>query len=108
MPVRLCKISARVITIPPKVNLCDLQEIKVLRSPSVAKKTDNKLETVNVSQKCVGDTECSNPPELDLDDSVLIKEEKQQVHQFLTKWDGNFLKGPIDLGCAKLVEHKIH
>ena len=23
-------------------------------------------------------------------------------------WDGNFSKGPTDLGCAKLVEHEIH
>ena len=108
VPVRLCNISARVITIPPKANLCDLQEVKVLRSPSVAKKTDSKLETVNVNQQCVGDTECSNPPGLDLDDSVLTQEQKQQVRQFLTKWDGIFSKGPTDLGCAKLVEHEIH
>ena len=40
VPVRLCNISARVITIPPKGNLRDLQEVKVLWSPSVAKKTD--------------------------------------------------------------------
>ena len=108
VPVRLCNISARVITIPHKANLCDLQEVKVLRSPSVAKKTDSKLETVNVNQQCVGDTECSNPPGLDLDDSVLTQEQKQQVRQFLTKWDGIFSKGPTDLGCAKLVEHEIH
>ena len=108
VPVRLCNISARVITIPPKANLCDLQEVKVLRSPSVAKKTDSKLETVNVNQQCVGDTECSNPPGLDLDDSVLTQDQKQQFRQFLTKWDGIFSKGPTDLGCAKLVEHEIH
>ena len=108
VPVRLCNITARVITIPPKANLCDLQEVKVLRSPSVAKKTDSKLETVNVNQQCVGDTECSIPPGLDLDDSVLTQEQKKQVRQFLTKWDGIFSKGPTDLGCAKLVEHEIH
>ena len=43
-----------------------------------------------------------------MDDSVLTQEQKQQVRQFLTKWDGIFSKGPTDLGCAKLVEQEIH
>ena len=109
VPVRLCNLSARVITIPPKANLCDLHEVKVLRSPSVAKKTDNKQKTsVNVNQQCAADTKHNTPPGLDLENSVLTNEQKQQVRQFLSRWDGIFSKSPTDLGCAKLVEHEIH
>ena len=108
VPVRLCNLSARVITIPPKANLCDLHEVKVLRSPSVAK-TDNKQKTsVNVNQQCAVDTKSNTPPGLDLENSVLTIEQKQQVRQFLSRWDGIFSKSPTDLGCAKLVEHEIH
>ena len=108
VPVRLCNLSARVVTIPPKANLCNLQEVKVLRSPSVTKKNDDILETVNVNQQCVFDIDkADGPPGLSLDDSVLTEEQKQQVHHFLTKWESIFLKSPTDLSCSKLVEHEV-
>ena len=89
--------------------MCDLKEVEVLRSPSVTRNNDDKLETVNVNQQCAVDTDKTDgPPGLSLDDSVLTEERKQQVRHFLTKWEGIFSKSLTDLGCAKLGEHEIH
>ena len=32
VPVRLCNMSAKIVTLPPKSNICELQEVKLLRS----------------------------------------------------------------------------
>ena len=73
----------------------------------MAKKTDIELETVNVNQQCIADTECNEPLELDLDESVLTKERKQHVRQCLTNWDAFCSKSSTYLDCTKLVEHRI-
>ena len=73
------------------------------------KNNDDILETINVNQQCVVDTDkTGTPPGLSIDDSVLTEEQKQQVRNFLTKWEGIFSISLTDLGCAKLVEHEIH
>lgn len=46
--VRICNISAKVLSIPPKANLCELQEVKVLKSWSPDQNsdlTDHKTRT---------------------------------------------------------------
>ena len=37
VPVRLCNMSAKIVTLPPKSNICELQEVKLLRSLSIIK-----------------------------------------------------------------------
>ena len=32
VPVKLCNMSAKIVTLPPKSNMCELQEVKLLRS----------------------------------------------------------------------------
>ena len=109
VPVRLCNMSARTLKIPPKSNLCDLHEVKVLRSPSVAQPSDNS-DTVNIKQQRIVDDgdDDDDQPEVDLDASVLTEEQKHKVRMILNKWQNIFSKGPTDLGCTNLVEHEIH
>ena len=47
----------------------------------MANKTDIKLKAVNANQQCIADTECYEPLELDLDESVLTKERKQHIQR---------------------------
>ena len=89
VPVRICNMSTRTLKIPPKSNLCDLQEVKVLRSPSVAQPSDNS-DTVNIKQQRI------------------TEEQKHKVRIILNKWQNIFSKCPTDLGCTNLVEHEIH
>ena len=110
IPVRLFNMSARVVTVLPKSNLCDLQEVKVLRSPSVTEKKDYILETANVNQQIVSDQDQpDNPFGEDLGDSVLTVEQKEQVRHFINKWEGIFSKScSTDLGRTNLIEREIH
>ncbi|MCG8034916.1 MAG: hypothetical protein JAZ03_22460, partial [Candidatus Thiodiazotropha taylori] len=111
VPVKLFNMSARVVTIPPKAKLCSLEEVKVLRSPSLSKKSDDSLGPFKVNQQTVSHDKNAGPsvpPDINLDDSVLTEEQKVQIRHFLAKWNGIFSKSPTDLGCAKLVEHEIH
>ena len=95
IPVRICNISAKLMSIPPRANLCELQEVKVLRSwspdqnPSMSgKKTEdpeNQLECLGIDI-----TKCC------------IEGEQQEAATNL------FSKGPTDLGCTDLTEHEIH
>ena len=45
MPIKIFNMSAEVLKIPPGITLCQLKEVKVLRS--VNPLTDNKTTTFN-------------------------------------------------------------
>ena len=58
MPVRIFNISAKVMALPVKTNICQLQEVKVLRSLSITKDdnltcvdNDTPLRTAQVNQQ---------------------------------------------------------
>ena len=81
----------------------------MLRSPSVAKPSDNS-DTVNIKQQRIVDDgdDDDDHTEVDLDASVLTEEQKHKVRIIFNKWQNIFFKGPTDLGCTNLVKHEIH
>ncbi|MCG7874805.1 MAG: RNase H-like domain-containing protein, partial [Candidatus Thiodiazotropha endolucinida] len=105
VPVRIYNISARVLSIPPKSRLCELQEVKVLRSWSPDQTPHSPAE-----RRAAG-----NEPEtqleslgIDLTTCCLEDKERQRVQTILGKWTSVFSQGPTDLGCTNLIEHEIH
>ena len=108
VPVRIFNMSAKVVTLPSKSDLCHLSEVKVLRSPSFAKRESIKTETVHLNQQTVNEEELFDSKGIQLDDSILTPEQKERVRHFLAKWQDVFSKSPTDLGCTNLVEHEIH
>ena len=104
IPVRICNISAKVLSVPPKANLCELHEVKVLRSwsPShisnVTGKQTEGIESEDVL-KSLG---------VNMTDCCLEDKERDTARNILSKWTSIFSKGPTDLGCTDLTEHEIH
>ena len=109
VPVRLFNMSAKVITIKPKSDLCELHEVKVLRSvdPVASDK-----ETVTVNQHRVTEerksTEEQLPSGIKLEESNLSPEQAEQLNTFLLKWKNIFSTGLNDLGNCDLVKHAIN
>ena len=112
VPVRIFNMSAKVMTLPAKTNVCQLQEVKVLRSETFDKVKNTPLRTSNPPSKTAQifqqttDSDTSLP-QVDLDGAKLSPEERVKVEQVLRKWQDVFSKGPTDLGCTNLVEHEI-
>ena len=88
IPVRLFNMSTKMLTIPPRSDLYQLQEVKVLRSPSLAKEGASSI-SVNVNQQTVS-AEKANKPMLDLSKSVLTEDQKGHEHDFLSQWQDVF------------------
>ena len=105
VPVRVCNMSAKIVTLPPKTSLCDLHEVKVLRSLLLGDKDSVKA---HVNQQRVEMERPSHLDGVDLDDTKLSTEQTHEVSQFLTKWQHVFSKTSTDLGCTDLVKHEIH
>ena len=105
IPVRLFNMSTKILTIPPKSDLCQLHEVKVLRSPALAKEGHSSV-SVNVNQQTVS-AEKVNKPMVDLSKSVMTEDQKGHVHDFLSQWQEVFFHSPTDLGRTNLVEHEI-
>ena len=96
IPVHLFNMSTKIRTIPPKSDLCQLHEVKVLRSPALVKEGDSSA-SVNVNQQTVS-AEKVNKPMVDLSKSVLTEDQKGHVHDFLSQWQDVFSHSPTDLG----------
>ena len=105
VPVRVCNMSAKMVTLPPKTSLCDLHEVKVLCSLPLGVKDSVKA---HVSQQRVETEKPSHLDRVDLSDTKLSTEQKHEVLQFLQKWQHVFSKSSTDLGCTDLVQHEIH
>ena len=112
VPVRIFNMSAKVLTLSSKSTVCQLQEAKVLRSPSISKDdnlptmdTDTK-QSATLNQHNVGQGPTS-VPKVDLVGAKVSSEERVKVEQFLSNWQNVFSQSPTDLGCTNLVEHEI-
>ena len=109
VPVRLFNMSAKVITIKPKSDLCELHEVKVLRSVDPVASNE---ETVTVNQHRVTEerksTEEQLPSGIKLEESNLSPEQAEQLNTFLLKWKNIFSTGLNDLGNCDLVKHAIN
>ena len=104
VPVRVCNMTAKLITLPQKTSLCDLHEVKVLRSVPLGDKDTVKA---HVNQQTVDTEKTSHLDGINLENTKLTVEQKQEALQFLTKWQHVFSKSSTDLGCTNLVQHEI-
>ena len=107
VPVKLFNISVKAITIEPKTPLCELLEVKVLRSADISKKSEKAAE-INVHQQNVAKSETENPVNIDLTGSCLTEDQKGEAKNFLSGWKHNFSQASTDLGCTRLVQHEIN
>ena len=88
VPVRVCNISARPITIKPKSQLCSLQEVNVIKT------MDPSCDSVSVegSSKSIDDLGIHLPKE------NLSSGEVNKAGDLLNRWKHIFSTGPTDLG----------
>ena len=101
-------MSAKVLTINPKSDLCELHEVKVLRNVDPVAKED---KTVNINQQRVKKEEERTedlPPGITLDGADLTPEQTEKLRTFLLKWKNVFSTGVTDLGNCDLVKHEIN
>ncbi|MCG7879345.1 MAG: RNase H-like domain-containing protein [Candidatus Thiodiazotropha endolucinida] len=99
IPVRVCNLSARAISIPPKSLLCSLNSVSVVDSwtpASSSQNSDSKL-----SETIIDDLGVS------IDKDNLSEEQLTKVKEVLNDWSHIFSKGLTDLGKTNLVKHSI-
>ena len=100
IPVKICNISARPITIKPKSQLCDLHEVKVMENSDPI--------TTSFAQSASTSDASADEVKLDFSSENLSPQECEEASNMLNRWKHIFSKGPTDLGCTDLVEHEIH
>ena len=109
--VRIFNMSAKVMTLPAKTNVCQLHEVKVLRSETFDTADSTPLHNSSLLRTTHVNQHSAEPdaalPKVDLVRAKLSPEERVNVVQVLKKWQNVFSKGPTDLGCTNLVEHEI-
>ena len=99
VPVRICNISARPITIKSKTPLCDLYEVKIIKNVDPFEgSVSQKSSSSELSFEDIG---------VSLPDEHLTPHQKQEASGLLDKWKHIFSTGPTDLGFTNLVEHEI-
>ena len=125
VPVKIFNMSAKVLSIPPRAILCELQEVKVLRSwepqvvntekvyakqQTVATESLQKAEHVDHKTKIEEEKNCFNVKDIgvDLSESNITKEQREKAKVVFEKWQNIFSRGPTDLGHTDLVRHEIH
>ncbi|MCG8034658.1 MAG: retropepsin-like domain-containing protein [Candidatus Thiodiazotropha taylori] len=88
IPVRIFNLSAKVMTLPSKSNVCQLHEVTVLRTPSqidnlpfVNGTRNQKASTLEtqVNQQRVLDQDCSDIPAVNLPGAKLSAEQRSTV-----------------------------
>ena len=105
MAVRIFNISAKTLEIQPKSSLCELHEVKVLRSVDPIQKDGKNARSYQ--QRADVSAAAQLPDQIDLTDSNITEEEKEKLKDFLIKWKGIFSKDITDLGKCNLVKHQI-
>ncbi|XP_053389926.1 uncharacterized protein LOC128552882 [Mercenaria mercenaria] len=109
VPVRLCNISAKTMHITEKTNICQLQEVTVLRSMPII---DNRLISSDISET----SKSSSSPTNLCHQSASEKKNKAMSDEEINKtfgvdlenkWNGIFPKSSTDLGHTSAVKHKI-
>ena len=103
--VRIFNISAKTLEIQPKSSLCELHEVKVLRSVDPIQKDGKNARSYQ--QRADVSAAAQLPDQINLTDSNITEEEKEKLKDFLIKWKGIFSKDITDLGKCNLVKHQI-
>ena len=97
-------MTAKLITLPQKTSLCDLHEVKVLRSVPLG---DKDTVQARINQQTVDTEKTGHLDRINLESTKLTVEQKQEALQFLTKWQHVFSKSSTDLGCTNLIQYVI-
>ena len=105
IPVRLCNMSAKILTFQPKTSICNLEEVKVLNRDPIKEMTAADAET---KQKQDETKTAKLHMDFNLEGASLTSEQKEHVLDFLAKWKHVFSQGPTDIGRTNIVEHEIH
>ena len=107
VPVRVCNISAKPVTIPAKTPISELIQVEVLRSADI---TSEHKETISarVNQQQATPLKEQQSPSFDLSSSCLSETEKEHAQKFLSKLQHIFSSGPLDLGHTHTVKHEIN
>lgn len=109
VPVRIFNMSAKVINVAPHSPLCELHEVKVLRScdPLTTHKAASAQQPVNSHVDTpVGDI--LRDLGVDLSDANLTAEQKDKVTRLFNRFEAIFSKGATDLGNTDIVKHVIN
>ena len=105
VPVKVFNMSAKIMTIKPNSNICELHDVKVMRT---ADPLSSETDKVNINQMAAEKEEHPTlPPGVNLDECAINDLQKEQLVQFLSKWKGVFSAGITDLGDCDLVQHEI-
>ena len=106
VPIKVCNLSAKVIKVQPHTQLCELHEVKVLRSLSPSNDIESEPDVVSKEKQD------STTPLSDLGVNVnmddLNEDQQNRIASLLQKWLPIFSKGPTDLGNTDLIQHEIH
>ncbi|MCW4290851.1 MAG: retropepsin-like domain-containing protein, partial [Candidatus Thiodiazotropha taylori] len=96
VPVRVFNMSAKVMKIKPNSSICELHDVKVIRT---ADPFFSETEKANVNQMAVGkDEQPTLPPGVNIDECAINDSQKERLVQFLSRWKGVFSAGITDLG----------
>jgi len=98
IPVRICNMSASPMTIKPRSLLCGLQEVDVVRSVDPG---EGSIPKQHNSDKSLSELS------IDIPTDTLSSSDHSRAISFLNDWKHIFSAGFTDLGCTRLVEHKI-
>lgn len=98
IPVRMCNLTARPISIMPKALLCNLQEVDVVRNVDPYEGSDGSTTKQEPTLDELG---------ISVPTDTLTPDQQIKVKHFLSGWKHIFSKDLTDLGCTNLVEHKI-
>ena len=80
VPVRLCNRSAKMVTLPPRGNICELHEVKLLRSLPL---NNTEGVTAHANHQKAEKERFKHLETVDLDDTKLSSVQKNKVVQFL-------------------------
>ena len=92
------------VTLPPKSNVCELQEVKLLRALPLK----NTGVTAQVNQHKFEKEISKHLDAVNLDETKQSREQTNKVIEFLNNWQHVFSQSDTDLGCTDLVQHEIH
>lgn len=125
VPVKICNISAKVLRIPSRSEICQLNEVKVIRQADTFEniRTPEREDTSKTSEHgsptshqqpsseteklSNGDNNIKDDFGVDMEDSDLSTVQKQKVYNLFKKWESVFPKDEHDLGRTTAVRHKI-
>ncbi|KAH3833157.1 hypothetical protein DPMN_106458 [Dreissena polymorpha] len=109
IPVRICNVTARPIKIKARQSLCQLNEVHVLREAPVFEPLTAAIQTKTATEKKrkAEDGNIKDQYGVNLEQTDLTDDEKNQVYKLFQKYDAICTKHPPDLGHTSTVKLSI-